>query len=178
MRCWPTAAEVDILWGTAEYGDQLMNTQPPIHARAAESAGTDASLRPAASSPAGEPRLPPDGDPDAAVEKIIALLRDDRYLPARRLATEAVARFPEHAGVKKVWRVFDNRGKATIGSGGPEPSADEEFEWLRHPPEWARGKWVALVGSEAVAVGPTLAEVTAAVRSQNLPKRPLVHRID
>jgi len=150
---------------------------PPIVAKEAESVPQSSPRQPEARRK-DEPGLPPDVDADTAAKRILALLEKDLYLPARDLATEAIARFPDHPRLKLIWRVFDNRGKSWIAPGGPEPSTDEEFEWLRHPPEWARGKWVALVGSEAVAVGDTLKEVAESVRSQNLPKRPLVHRID
>ena len=125
-----------------------------------------------------EPGMAQDADPDKVVEQILARLGKGLYLPARDLAREAAARFPGHARLQKLWWSFDNRGKSWVAPGGPEPSRAKEFEWLRHPPEWARGKWVALVGSEAVAVGETLREVAESVRSQNLSRRPLVHRID
>ncbi len=54
----------------------------------------------------------------------------------------------------------------------------EELEWLRNPPESVRGKWVALVGNEMVAAAEALAEVMESVKSMNLPKIPLVHRVD
>lgn len=54
----------------------------------------------------------------------------------------------------------------------------EEFEWLRNPPESARGKWVALIGSEMVAMGEALAEVMESLKTMNLPKTPLVHRVE
>ena len=126
----------------------------------------------------GEPTLPPDSDPDATVERILALLSDGLYLPAKRLAAEATTRFPDHERVRWAWDIFDPRGKAAVGEGAPQPSRDEESAWLRDPPEWARGKWVALIGREAVAVAETLAELAASVRAQRLSRRPLVHHID
>jgi hypothetical protein len=54
----------------------------------------------------------------------------------------------------------------------------EEFEWLRNPPESARGKWVALVGGEMIAAGEALADVLELLKSMDLPKSPLVHRVD
>ncbi len=124
------------------------------------------------------PLLAPDSDPDAAVEKILALLSEERFQTARRLAAETVARFPDHARVERAWAIFDTRGKATVGKGGPEPSRSEEFEWLRHPPESARGKWVALVGSEMVGSAETLGELAQSLRSEIFDRTPLVHRID
>ncbi len=71
-----------------------------------------------------------------------------------------------------------SRPEATVGSRGNEPSTDEEFEWLRSPPQWARGKWVALLGSEAIASADTLAELVEALKPMELPRQPLVHHID
>ncbi len=112
------------------------------------------------------------------MKRILALLRDDLYLPARSLAAEALKRFPDHDRVRWAWNIFEQRGRARVGKGGPEPGREEEFEWLRNPPQWARGKWVALVGSEVVASADTLAEVAASLRGQHFPRRPLAHRID
>ncbi len=123
------------------------------------------------------PRLAADADPAVTVERILALLRDDLYLPARRLASEALKRFPDHHRTQWAWSIFERRGRSRIGNGGPEPGRDKEFEWLRNPPDWARGKWVALVGSEVVAAGDTLAEVAAALRGRTFSSRPLAHRI-
>jgi predicted NAD/FAD-dependent oxidoreductase len=119
-----------------------------------------------------------DTDGDAAAERILALLAKDLYLPARELAVLAAERFPDDSKLQKILRVFDNRGKAWVASGGPGPGRAAEFAWLRNPPDWARGKWVALSGREVVAFGDTLEEVAASVRSQKLSKHPLVHRID
>ena len=120
--------------------------------------------------------IPPNAQPEEVLDQIRALLTD-HSLVARRMAVEAAARFPEHAGLQNAKRIL-NDGKATVGSGGPEPSTTEEFDWLRHPPESARGKWVALVGSKMVAAADTLAEVTDCLRSLKLPKPALVHHIE
>jgi len=147
----------------------------PMLARSASPVGAGAASGTARES---KPLLPPDACPDAIVDEILALLGEERFRSARRLAEEAIARFPEHRRVRNAWTIFDTRGKARVTSGGPEPDTDEEFEWLRHPPEWARGKWVALVGREAVAAADTLAEVLETLRARTFPKRPLVHRVD
>ena len=153
------------------------NPQPPILTRGASSAKST-PRRATAARPAPVPELSPKADPETVAEQILTRLEKGLYLPARNLAKEAADRFPGHGRLQKLWYFFDNRGKATPSSLPPQPSTDEEFEWLRHPPDWAHGKWVALVGSEAVAVGNTLKEVADAVRRQNLSQQPLVHRID
>jgi hypothetical protein len=119
-----------------------------------------------------------DIDPDAIADEVLSLLGRERYRSARRLASQALARFPDHIRVRGVWGIFDNRGKAKISPLGPQVSTDEEFEWLKHPPPWAAGKWVALVGPKAVASADTLAELEKAVDSMDLPKLPLAIRID
>ncbi len=123
------------------------------------------------------PLLPPEAGPDDVLDKLRALLADGHVLMARRLASEAIERFPSHAEIGNAKRIL-NDGKATVSSGGPERSTEEEFAWLRNPPPWARGKWVALLGQEAVASGKTLAEVVEALKPLSLPEKPLVHRID
>ena len=123
------------------------------------------------------PLLTPDDDPDSAIDKVMLLLDEDRFLTARRMAAEALERFPDNRRVRGTWGIFDNRNKAKVSPMGPRPSRREEFAWLRNPPEWAYGKWVALLGSEAVAVADTLAEVLEILNSKTLPRQPLVHRI-
>ena len=49
---------------------------------------------------------------------------------------------------------------------------------LKDPPEWARGKWVALVGPEAVAVADTLDDLMTALGTKEYLKDPLAFRID
>ncbi len=157
----------------------MTHTDPPaMHAREAGDSAAAGSVRRSRRSSKLKPKLPAAIDADAAAERILALLEEDLYLPARDLALQATERFPDHHRLKTIWKVFDTGGKSWIAPGGPEPSRREELEWLRQPPEWARGKWVALVGSEAVAVGESLEEVADAVRAQELAKQPLVHRVD
>ncbi len=116
--------------------------------------------------------------PEAMVDRVLALLHDDLYLEARQLAAEAVQRFADHERVRWAWNIFEQHGRSRVGAGSPEPGRDEEFEWLSNPPEWAHGKWVALVGSEVVASADTLAEVSAALKGKSFSKRPLAHQID
>ncbi len=156
----------------------MAHTDPPaMHAREAGDSAGAGSVRRSRSSKL-KPRLPTAIDAEVAAERILALLEKDLYLPARNLAAQAIERFPDHRRLNSIWKVFDTGGKSWIAPGGSEPSRREELEWLRHPPEWARGKWVALVGSDTVAVGDTLKEVTDSVRTQELAKQPLVHRVD
>jgi len=123
--------------------------------------------------------LPSGISSEAAVEKILGLLSTSEYFAARRLAQEAVGRFPEDAQVRKVANFFDRRGKATVRPGGPrQPNREKEFEWLRNPPDESHGKWVALLGGEVLAADENLEEVNRIVRSMNLAHPPLVHRVE
>ncbi|MCP4658926.1 MAG: hypothetical protein GY856_26235 [bacterium] len=121
--------------------------------------------------------LPVDVEPDAIVAEIRSLLSDGQVLMARRMAIEAARRFPEHPRIQTARRILDSDGKPILRPGN-EPSTTEEFEWLRNPPQWARGKWVALLGREAVASASTLVELAQTLESMELPRKPLVHRVD
>ncbi len=57
-------------------------------------------------------------------------------------------------------------------------SREKEFAWLRNPPESARGQLVALVDDEMVASAQTMSELMTILKSMDLPKMPLVHRIE
>ena len=152
------------------------NPYQPILAR-----GAGPGVPTASTEPQGPPEgtsLEPDADPDAVVDEILALLGKERFRSARRLAAEALAQFPDHARLRRAWAIFDNRGKAKISPLGPQGSTHEEFEWLKRTPEWAAGKWVALVGSEAVASSDTHGELMDTLATMDLPKLPLVVRID
>ncbi len=140
--------------------------------------GTGASTRSSRATSEDKPLLAADADPEATVDKVLALLSEQHYPMARRLAAEARVRFPDHSRVQDLWSIFDNRGKAIAGPEASEPSREEEFEWLRHPPESARGKWVALLGSEMIAAAEKLVELEESLRSKQLPKPALVHYID
>ena len=157
----------------------MAHTNPPaMHAREAGDSTSTGSARRSRPGSTLKPRLPAAIDAEIAAERILALLEKDLYLPARNLAVQAVERFPDHRRLKTIWKVFDTGGKSWVAPGGSEPSRREELEWLRQPPDWARGKWVALAGSEVVAVADSLKEVADSVRAQKLAKQPLVHRVD
>ncbi len=116
-------------------------------------------------------------DPDAVVEDILSLLSEERFQTARLLAAEAVARFPNHRRLANAWKIFQRSGKA-VRRPATEPNRRREMAWLRNPPASIRGKWVALVGSEMVAVAGSLPELVKSLRSRSLPKPALVHRVD
>ena len=125
-----------------------------------------------------QPLLAEEVGPDAAVDKILELLSEDRYQTARKTAAEAVDRFPDHSRVQEAWGIFDVGGKATVAADGPQPSRRPEFDWLRHAPEALRGHWVALVGSELVGSAATLEELTKSLNGRVFSRTPLVHRVD
>ena len=148
-------------------------SEPPRLAKAGDAAHTGGTSRSGRCQPA--PEQPRTDDPDALLALIRELISEGRILQAREVAAKGAERFPGHAELANANRVLAV-GRATPHP-GTEPSTDEEFEWLRDPPAWAYGKWVALVGREAVAVADTLAEVMDTIRSADLPKKPLVHHL-
>ena len=151
-----------------------------VHALAVPGAGSpQVGLRFAVDSrPAEEGVLPPDAQPDSIVKQILLLISDGQLLTARRIAVEAAARFPGHDKLRIAERMLAGDGNPSVSSKGPERSTDEEYRWLQNPPDWAHGKWVALIGHEAIASADTLAELTESLKTKDLPQRPLVHRVD
>ncbi len=109
------------------------------------------------------------------MEEILSHLGALRYRKAQLVAQEAAARFPGHAGIRRMDRALNRWKAATRPADGH--SRTEELAWLRSPPESARGKLVALVGSELVAAADTMAELTECLRSKPLSRSPLVVRI-
>ncbi len=148
-----------------------------ILARGAEPASKGVSLRPARAAGLDVVSLPPAVGPDKAVEIILTLLSGERFRTARRLAAEALSRFPDNRRVANAWRIFESRGKP-IRRPASEPDRSAELAWLGNPPASVRGKWVALLGSRMVASADTLPELAAALRSESLPTAALVHRIE
>ena len=153
----------------------MSQTDTPMFAKSASASST---ALPADSLPSSRPKTAISAAtyPEAALEEIRHLITD-HLLAARRLAAEASVRFPDHDGIRNADRIL-NQGHSRVGTGGPEPSRDQEIEWLQHPPDSVRGQWVALVGAELVASAKTLAEIVELLRSKNLEKKALVHRID
>ena len=109
--------------------------------------------------------------------RILTLLSEERFQTARRLALKAADKFPEHSRLQTARRVFDNRGEA-IRRPGSGQSREEEFAWLNDPPESARGKWVALLGSELIGSAEKLQDLMELLRSKSLPKPALVHFVE
>ncbi len=153
------------------------NTPSPMLAKPSSASGTALSADTVNILPFSDTQtFSADTDPETVFEDIRGLITD-HLLAARRLAAEASARFPDHSGIRNTDRIL-NQGRSRVTTGGPEPSRDEEIEWLHHPPDSVRGQWVALVGTKLVDSAETLAELVELLRSKNLEKKALVHRID
>jgi hypothetical protein len=130
--------------------------------------------------PTGEQRSGNDDIMDTRLPKIDGLTRVLRSAPrgARPTACPAPEAAPgAGAYLQAAKRILDSGGNPTLrparGAG-----TSQELDWLRDPPQWARGKWVALAGREAVASAETLPDLVERLDSMELPKEPLVHRVD
>jgi len=124
----------------------------------------------------GKALIQPAADPEAVLSEIRRLIthRPDR---ARRLAAEAVIRFPEHARIRSANSVL-NDPQQPMEKTPPEPPTDEEFEWLKNAPDAVRGKWVALSGSELLVADEELKSLMANLRTEYPDRRALVHYIE
>ncbi len=143
--------------------------------RAAKSVGA-ASVSISRHSPRGPAKLSSEVGPETFLTQIREHLDQLRYRAAQRLARKAAGRFPGHPEIRRMHQALNEWTARSRPASGRDTS--EEFEWLENPPASARGKWVALVGSEAVALADTLIEVVASLKSMELPKTPLIHRLD
>jgi hypothetical protein len=117
-----------------------------------------------------------DADPEGVLQEILSYLGEVRFRAAQRLAGEAAVRFPAHAGIRRMNRALNEWQVRTRPATGRDTT--EELDWMRNPPASARGKWVALIGSEMIAVSEDPVELMESLRSKNLPKNPLVIRVD
>ncbi len=115
----------------------------------------------------------------AQTEEVLRLLREGLHLQARDTALRAAQQFPGDSRIRRLAEALDSRNKARVNPNTPrQPDRTKDFAWLRNPPVWARGKWVALTGGKVVAVKKTLAAVQRVLSDAKLPDPVLVHRVD
>lgn len=115
-------------------------------------------------------------DPDVLLDQIREHLGQGHYRTAQRLAKEAADRFPWHKDLSTMHRGLNQRRVGTRPADGH--SRERELAWLQNPPESVRGQLVALVGGKMVASARTMSELMTELKAMNLPKMPLVHRIE
>ncbi len=95
----------------------------------------------------------------AVFSTVRKLLRDGEIHDARKLVERAVARYPDHPGLRDTHEVLNeghSRRRPRTGR-----SLRVELESLRDPPDEYRGKWVAVVGNRVVGAADTLKELVA-----------------
>ncbi len=137
------------------------NPPPPMMARAAEAPTSSA--------------VPSPARPAEILDHVRRLIGDGQVGTARRLLAAAARRFPDHPGIRLAKRIL-GKGKATPNP-FVQPTAAAESEWLDNPPDQARGKWVALIGSELIDMADSVEELMASLKSRNLRQLPLVHHL-
>lgn len=133
---------------------------------------TPGGFRGGKSSPARPQEKPAAGinTPDLFPEEILDQLREfveaGELSAARHLTEEASRLFPDHDEIQKARRVL-GAAKATPNP-FVQPTTAAEIAWLEDPPAEARGKWVALVGSELVGMAKSLADLMQQLEAKNL----------
>ncbi len=123
-----------------------------------------------------EPVLSPAAQPGSILKEIRSHIGEGRHRAAQHLAKAAAARFPKHSAVQRIDRALNRPAVTTHPASGRDTTA--EFAWLKNPPEANRGKWVAIVDDGVIAASEDPGELLASVRSMDLPKSPLVVRVD
>jgi len=118
--------------------------------------------------------------PAARPEVILAEIRrliTDHLERAKKLAAEAVARFPDHGKIRSAHRVI-NGPQGPVGKAPAEAPTDQEFEWLRNAPEPLRGHWVAISGSELLVADLDIHTVMKRLRTEHAGQRALLHYLE
>ncbi len=113
--------------------------------------------------------------PQEVLDRLRVLIEDGQIGAARRLTEEAAGRFPNYRAIRLARRILAP-GTATSNP-FVQATAAAESEWLDNPPDEARGKWVALIGSELVAMADSVEDLMESLKSRNPQKLPLVHRL-
>ena len=116
-----------------------------------------------------------DSPAEEVLETIRELLAIGRLKTARGLVERALRRFPDHPELGRLsgfLAVREAKSNPLV-----EPSTSDEIEWLSDPPENARGRWVALIGRQVVAMADSARELKKTLRSLDLARSPLVHRV-
>lgn len=103
------------------------------------------------------------------------LLSEDGVLSARKIAQEAVSRFPSNAHLRKLHEVL--RPPTVRGASGKAIDRSREVAWLREHREEYRGKWVVLSGDRLVSAANNLSEALEKAERYGLSERPLVHQV-
>ena len=143
---------------------------PPMLAKQPEPSGSGPSAADSRDRPLARKTSPED-----VFVRLRQLIADGRIGVARRLIAEALCRFPDHHRIRLAERVL-NGGEATPDP-YVQPTAAAESAWLDNPPDDARGKWVALIGSELVGMADSVDELMQALASKKLDMIPLVHHL-
>lgn len=88
------------------------------------------------------------------------------------MLAEAGRRFPDHVRLQLAKRVLAESNSAS--SPFTQPTDGAEIEWLKDPPEEARGKWVALIGGELVGLADSAAELKTVLEARRYEQLPVV----
>ncbi len=123
----------------------------------------------------GEKLLLPDARPEDVFALLRSLIETDQINRARRLTREAAERFPGNDKIRLAKRILAD-AKATPNRYA-QPTATAEIEWLANPPEEARGKWVALIGSDLVGTADSADELRRSLRGRSFEHYPVVQHL-
>ena len=147
-------------------------TSSPMQAQPASAAASRVAR---SSRTARKLRLPSGATPEEFLELLRRLIADDQIGEARRQLVEAVRRFPGNPEIRLAQRVLGE------GETSPNPfvqsTAGAEIEWLREPPPEARGKWIALIGSQLVGMADSADELMSSLRSERFEQLPVVQYV-
>ncbi len=114
--------------------------------------------------------------PVFALASVKHLLGQGRMGAARELLQQALSRYPADERLRNLERAV--APGAVIRRDVRYSDRTAELAWIKANRAHYRGKWVALLGAKALAIGDSLKAVLHVLQEQQYEETPLLHHID
>jgi hypothetical protein len=119
------------------------------------------------------PDDPQGATPECFLTEIRIALEANRVAEALELVKRAVAFFPDHADVKRMYRVL-TPGRSRSVPGNRIPDRHDSYQWIRENAERYKRQWIAVLGPSLIAASPELEEVLEAIQKAKLAETPVL----
>ena len=116
-----------------------------------------------------------DEEPGAIVKRIRQLLGEGQLQDARSLVNQALQTYPNEPELLRIQRLI-TPGRVT-SMADCYPDRKTEFNWIACNRVKHRGKWVALIGEQVIAMEDDAEALMQALKHQDLSTSPLVHHL-
>jgi hypothetical protein len=114
--------------------------------------------------------------PTLALERAKNFLSDGCIIDARQVLQEALLRWPKDQGLLRLQRVI-SPGRV-VAKEKQYKDRRSEISWIAENRQTYKGKWVALMGDQLIAMADDLKTLLDDLRERQLEEAPLIHRLD